>query len=147
MSSVPKDNRLYNYVKRLANKKFKSPTGVYRSSWIVKKYKSLGGKYTSGGHNSDGLKRWYKEKWVNLNSPIKHKKGQYHSCGRKSASTGKYPLCRPSKRISKKTPRTYKEISRKSLEKAKRSKKNYHRISFGGGVTRSQYYAPVKNVF
>ena len=47
MSSTPKDIELYTYVKKLANKKFKSPTGVYKSSWIVKKYKELGGKYKS----------------------------------------------------------------------------------------------------
>ena len=36
MSNNVKDLDLYNYVKELANKKFKSPSGIYRSSWIVK---------------------------------------------------------------------------------------------------------------
>ena len=72
MSSTPKDIELYTYVKKLANKKFKSPTGVYKSSWIVKKYKELGGKYkeTSKSPKLSGLKRWYKEKWVDINRPI-----------------------------------------------------------------------------
>ena len=56
--SKPIDTKLYKRVKDMADKKFKSPTGVYKSSWIVKKYKDLGGKYSSG------LKRWYKEKWI-----------------------------------------------------------------------------------
>ena len=141
--SVPTDKKLYNYVKSLANKKFKSPTGVYRSSWIVKKYKSLGGKYKSNIKSSSGLKRWYKEKWIDLNRPIK-KNGKiigYHSCGRISIKTkSKYPLCRPSKRISSKTPKTYHEISKKSLNKTKHDKKNYHRIQFGKGQHFSQYY-------
>ena len=45
--SEPIDKKLYTKVKNMASKKFKSPTGVYRSSWIVRKYKSLGGKYKS----------------------------------------------------------------------------------------------------
>jgi hypothetical protein len=143
--STPTDKQLYKYVKSLANKKFKSPTGVYKSSWIVKKYKSLGGKYSKNKNSSSGLKRWYKEKWIDLNRPIK-KQGKiigYHSCGRttsESTRTTKYPLCRPSKHISSKTPKTYHEISKKSLKKAKHDKKNYHRIQFGKGIHFSQYY-------
>jgi len=44
--SDPTDQKLYSYVKTLANKKFKSPSGIYRSSWIVKEYKKRGGKYS-----------------------------------------------------------------------------------------------------
>lgn len=142
-NSIPTDKKLYKYVKSLANKKFKSPTGVYKSSWIVKKYKSLGGKYKSinKDNKSSGLKRWYKEQWIDLNRPIK-KHGQiigYHHCGRSSQKSSKnYPLCRPSKRVSSKTPKTYHQISKKSLRKAKHEKKNYHRIQFGQGQIHSQ---------
>jgi len=126
----PKDLKLYKMVKKLADKKFKSPTGVYKSSWIVKKYKELGGKY-KGEKGSDGLKGWYKEKWVDLNRPI-DKKGNYYPCGRKSIKKGtKYPLCRPMIRVNKGTPRTYKEISEKSIRKAKREKRGAGRIIFG----------------
>ncbi len=54
-------------------------------------------------------------------------------CGRPSAKMTKlkYPLCRPSIRVTKKTPRTYKEISKKSLDKAKKQKKSKKRILFG----------------
>ena len=145
MSSDPKDKKLYNYVKQLANKKFLSKTGVYKSSWIVREYKKRGGKYsgkksTKKRSKLSGLKRWYKEKWVDLNRPIKNSKGKivnYKSCGRKSArkSNGKYPLCRPSKRINYKTPKTYRQISKKSIKKAKKEKskkRNYGNIKFGG---------------
>jgi hypothetical protein len=144
MTSQPKDTNLYNKVKNLANKKFKSKTGVYRSSWIVREYKRRGGKYTLSKPKNSGLKRWYKEKWVDLNRPIKNSKGKvigYKSCGRSNQSSKKYPLCRPSKRVSPKTPKTYKELSKKSLMRAKKQKsliKNKGNIKFGGGKT--QYY-------
>jgi hypothetical protein len=138
-SPEPVNKALYNYVKQLANKKFKSPSGIYRSSWIVKEYKRRGGKYSGKKTSSSGLKRWFKEKWVDLNRPIRNSKGKivgYKSCGRKSAnSKGKYPLCRPSKRINKGTPKTYHSISKSSLKKAKREKsriKSKGNIKFGG---------------
>lgn len=151
----PINKSLYNKVKKMADKKFASKTGIYKSSWIVKEYKRLGGKYSGKKPSvkSTGLKRWYKEKWIDLNRPIRNSQGKivgYRSCGRPSLkSKSKYPLCRPSKRVSSKTPRTYKEISRKSIVKAKREKsrvKSSSNIKFGGGKTRSQYYGKKSSV-
>lgn len=148
--SIPKDTTLYNKVKKLADKKFKSKTGVYKSSWIVKEYKRQGGKYASPKPKNSGLKRWYKEKWVDLNRPIKNSKGKvigYKSCGRSNQSTKKYPLCRPSKRVSPKTPKTYKELTKSSLSKAKKAKssiKNKGNIKFGGG--KSQYHGKKSSI-
>jgi hypothetical protein len=44
---------------------------------------------------SNGLKKWFQEKWVDIGSPKKG--GQYQECGRKSASSSKrkYPKCVP----------------------------------------------------
>ena len=42
----PADKELYSRVKQMASDKFSSPTGAYRSMWIVKKYKELGGRYS-----------------------------------------------------------------------------------------------------
>lgn len=144
MAAEPKNKRLYNYVKGLANKKFKSKSGVYRSSWIVREYKKRGGLYKNGKGSKSGLKRWYKERWVDLNRPIRNSKGKivgYKSCGRPSVkkSKTKYPLCRPSKRISPKTPRTYKQISKRSLSRAKRQKSKVkgRNIKFGGSKLKS----------
>ena len=124
--SKPLDIKLYNSVKKKANKVFTSKSGVYRSSWIVREYKKLGGKYSKSNKKSGGLKRWYKEKWVDLNRPIRNSRGKiigYKNCGRKSTKNkGSYPLCRPSKRISKKTPKTYKELGTLSIKKAKKDK-------------------------
>ena len=137
---TPKDQKLYNYVKQLANKKFKSPSGIYRSSWIVKEYKRRGGIYSGKKTSSSGLKQWFKEKWIDLNRPIRNSKGKvigYKPCGRKSSnSKEKYPLCRPSRKINKRTPQTYKSISKKNIAKAKRTKskiKNTGNIKFRGG--------------
>ncbi|NBP01630.1 MAG: hypothetical protein EBU90_16145 [Proteobacteria bacterium] len=144
----PVNQKLYNYVKSLANKKFQSKTGIYRSSWIVREYKRRGGKFKGSRPQNSGLKRWFREKWVDLNRPIKNSKGKvigYRSCGRSSVkgSKEKYPLCRPSHRITSQTPRTYKEISKSVIKKAKRDKskvRGSRNIKFGGGQTRSQYY-------
>lgn len=58
----PSNQKLYNYVKSLANKKFISKSGVYRSSWIVKEYKKRGGKYIgSRPSKQQGLRRWYRD--------------------------------------------------------------------------------------
>ena len=45
------------------------------------------------------LDRWFKEKWVDVKTGKK--------CGRGKNEKGRsYPACRPSKRVSSKTPKT-----------------------------------------
>jgi hypothetical protein len=135
MSNKPVDTKLYEKVKKLANKKFESKSGIYRSSWIVKEYLKRGGKYSGIKSKSKGLVRWYKEDWVDLNRPTST---GFAKCGRHSTNKGKYPLCRPSKRVTSKTPRTYKEISKKSIKKAKKQKskvKGSKNIQFGKGIS------------
>jgi len=125
----PTNKTLYSHVKTLANRKFKSPSGIYRSSWIVREYKKRGGKYSGSKSKSSGLKRWFKENWVDLNRPKRNSKGKiigYHKCGRKKVkSNGKYPLCRPSRRVNSKTPKTYKQLSKRSINHAKKMKAIY----------------------
>jgi hypothetical protein len=122
----PVDIKLYEKVKKMADKKFESKTGIYKSSWIVKTYKNLGGIYKGSKPRSSGLKRWYKEKWIDLNRPIKknNKIIDYEACGRSllEKKDNKYPLCRPTYKVTKKTPKTYKEISSKNITKAKKDK-------------------------
>lgn len=146
--ATPIDTELYDSIKKKADLKFKSKSGIYRSSWIVSEYKRQGGKYSGSKPKSSGLKRWYDEKWVDLNRPIKSLNGEiigYNECGRKSIqSNDSYPLCRPSKRISKDTPKTYKEISKESIEKAKKDKsvvRNSGNIRFEGGKSYPRYYS------
>ena len=44
---------------------------------------------------SNGLKKWFQEKWVDIGAPKKG--GKYQECGRKSTSSSnrKYPKCVP----------------------------------------------------
>jgi len=56
------------------------------------------------------LKRWFKEDWKDV------KTGK--ACGRKKDEKRGTPYCRPSKRISKKTPKTSAEMT--SVEKRSR---------------------------
>jgi len=149
MANEPLNKSLYKYVKNLADKKFLSKTGIYKSSWIVKEYKRRGGKYKGKkpSYKSPGLKRWYKERWVDLNRPIKNSKGKvigYKSCGRKSVkgSKDKYPLCRPLKKITSKTPKTVKSLSKRSILKAKKKKsklKHKGSVQFGGTILKCEY--------
>ena len=63
-----------------------------------------------------GLTDWFKEKWVDV------KTGK--PCGRKKSETKRkgYPACRPTKRVSSKTPKTKSEMSKRQLAKKKREK-------------------------
>jgi len=62
------------------------------------------------------LKRWFKEDWVDVRSG--------KPCGRKKGESRGTPYCRPSKRVSSKTPVTASELTpsqkRKRIEQKKR---------------------------
>lgn len=45
-----------------------------------------------------GLKKWFREKWVDLGR--KKEDGSYAECGRSDASKGKYPKCVPARKAS-----------------------------------------------
>jgi hypothetical protein len=98
---VPVDQGLYRKVKARADKIYTVPS-AYKSGWIVKTYKSLGGKYEND-NKVRSLRRWFKEKWVDIG----HKQ---------------YPVYRPTKRISKKTPLTVSEIDPKQAKRQIRLK-------------------------
>jgi len=91
----PLDKALYEKVKRMADEKYEKPS-AYKSGWIVKKYKELGGTY-SGVKTDKGLTAWYKEDW-------------------KDVGNKDYPVYRPTKRVNKDTPLTPSEIDSKNLK-------------------------------
>ena len=126
----PINKVLYASVKREANQKFLAPTSAYKSGWIVKEYKRRGGTY-SGQRSKGLLKRWFDEKWVNITQPPGAVARQ---CGRSRASTkGRYPVCRPSRRITQGTPTTTKELTKSQILSAIRRKqkvKQSGRIKF-----------------
>ena len=68
------------------------------------------------------LDRWFKEKWVDV------KTGK--PCGRQKGDGSPYPACRPSKRISSKTPKTTKEMTNRETLKFKRTKVSKKRINY-----------------
>ena len=115
MKSSPKNKKLYEKVKSEAKEKFKVWPSAYASGWVVKEYKRRSGKYSGKKSSSRGISRWYKEKWINV-----CKLPKKVSCGRSKLSKKwkkNYPYCRPSKRVSKSTPRTASEISVREIKK------------------------------
>jgi predicted metalloprotease len=61
-----------------------------------------------------------------LNRPIYNAKGKiisYEKCGRDNIKEKtKYPLCRPLTRINSRTPLTVRELTKKQISRAKKSK-------------------------
>lgn len=96
MKNEPLDKELYEEVKRLANERYVKPS-AYKSGWIVKTYKSLGGRY-SDVKTKEGLTRWFQEEWQDIGNK-------------------EYPVYRPTKRVSSKTPLLPNEISPTKLKK------------------------------
>lgn len=94
--SIPLDKELYKKAKEIADKKYDKPS-AYKSGFIVKTYKDMGGRYEDTGERK-GLKEWFKEEWADI--------------GKKA-----YPVYRPTKRVSKDTPLTPSEIDPENLKK------------------------------
>ncbi len=126
-SPKPTNMKLYNLIKAEAKKKFKVYPSVYASSYIVKQYKKHGGKYSqkkpskSRKRASTGLTRWYAEKWIDICTN--------KTCGRPTTNISNwkktYPLCRPSRRINKSTPKTVSELNKAEIKiKCSRKKRN-----------------------
>jgi hypothetical protein len=79
----------------------------------------------SGEVLKEDLRRWFKEKWVDVSRKID---GKHPPCGRKDADGDKerkgYPKCRPLKKVSKDTPKTagsYSKNEKKSMTTQKRN--------------------------
>jgi hypothetical protein len=93
---IVNDPDLYESVKKRADSVYAKPS-AYKSGWIVKTYKELGGTY-SEDNEPKKLKQWYKEKWTDV--------------GNKD-----YPVYRPTVRVNKTTPLTVPEIDPENLKK------------------------------
>lgn len=91
---VPIDNELYEKAKRKADEIYKKPS-AYKSGFIVKTYKEMGGRYRDDNEPKD-LKRWFKEEWKDIGKL-------------------EYPVYRPTKKINELTPLTPKEINKQNL--------------------------------
>ena len=114
----PANKKKWELAKKEANKVYKKPS-AYKSGFIVKKYKEMGGTFkatTKAGIDSRPLKRWFEEKWTNQHGTVGY--------------THKNDVYRPTKRVTSKTPRTWSELPKKVVDKAKRSKSKGKRAKF-----------------
>jgi hypothetical protein len=89
------NQHLYDQVKAYADTVFKKPS-AYKSGFIVKTYKDLGGTYKDDDKPKK-LKQWFHERW----SDVGHEA---------------YPVYRPTRRVNKNTPLTSPEIDPKNLK-------------------------------
>lgn len=94
----------------------------------------------SGEVLREDLRRWFKEKWVDVSRKVD---GKHPPCGRKEAKGKGYPKCRPKKKISKDTPKTagsYSSKEKKSMTSQKRrAEKKEPKIGTGNKPTFTRY--------
>jgi hypothetical protein len=107
---MDKKSNIYKKAIEMANDKYGEKSSIYRSSYIVKMYKELGGNKSlkKKKKNDDGLNRWFAEDWIQV-SPFLEK-GQKIECGGKRVSDRVGKSCRPLYRITKDTPITIPEL-------------------------------------
>jgi len=118
--AVPKDKELYERVKKTIYKKIPKHS-AYRSGLLVKTYKERYFKkhkskdaYVGKKETKKGLSRWFKEDWrTATGSKTYEKKGD---------------IFRPTKKITKKTPATMKEVGKKKIKKAEKIKAKKGRV-------------------
>tara|TARA_E500000318_G_scaffold111297_2_gene129355 strand:- start:1476 stop:1895 length:420 start_codon:yes stop_codon:yes gene_type:complete len=116
------DKKLYEMAKKDADLKYKVPS-AYKSMYIQKKYKQLGGRYKNKKRNQASTDRWRTEQWVVVSEYLNGNKKIV--CG---TSEIKNKVCRPLKRINKDTPITLPELlkihSKKDLLTLANKKRN-----------------------
>lgn len=122
MSATPTDPTLYTRVKARVYRSIPKHS-AYRSGKVVQEYKrayrrkhgSSRSPYRGSRSRSRGLSRWFNEKWRNQRGEVGYK---YKS-----------DVYRPTRRVSKRTPRTFRELSRSRLSRARREKSRTGRVS------------------
>ena len=118
----PVDPILYDTVKKEVYRKIKKHS-AYRSGIIVQQYKKrfsekYGPKkkpYSGKKTQKKGLKRWFKEKWVNQRGEVGYR---YKS-----------DIYRPSIRITKKTPLTHNELTPQEIKRGRSEKYRKKRVN------------------
>ena len=88
----------------------------------------------------EDLRRWFKEKWVDVSKKVD---GKHPPCGRKDADGKSYPKCRPSKKVSKDTPKvasSYDKKDKKAMTVQKRrAEKTEPKVGKGNKPTFTRY--------
>ena len=111
----------YKKAIKKANDTYGTKSSIYRSSYIVKTYKDLGGKISGSPKRSPkkssispkrsptkGLSRWFKEEWVQVVPYLENKNKK--ECGGEKVGKRVGKACRPLHRITKDTPITISEL-------------------------------------
>jgi len=119
--AIPRDKSLYNKVKLQVYREIPKHS-AYRSGIVVQKYKRQFNKkyphknpYIGKKTKKKGLRRWFKEKWRNQRGKVGYK---YKS-----------DVYRPTRRITKQTPRTFKELGKRRIKKARTIKYRKGRVA------------------
>lgn len=126
---MDKESPQYKKAIKKANDTYGTKSSIYRSSYIVKTYKDLGGKIRGSLKKSPrgstkksprgstkspksspkkGLSRWFKEEWVQV-VPYLEKKNK-KECGGEKVGKRVGKACRPLHRITNDTPITISEL-------------------------------------
>lgn len=121
MVNTPTDMKLYDKTKKKLYKKIPKHS-AYRSGLLVQQYKKnftekYGKKkqpYKGNLTKKRGLKRWFAEDWRNQRGEIGYKY--------------KNDVYRPKKRITKNTPKTFKELNKKQIKRARTEKYRKGRV-------------------
>jgi hypothetical protein len=120
LMNTPTDKVLYEKIKKSVFSK--NPiNSAYRSGAIVKEYKKqfkkkYGNKAPySGTKVNEGLTRWFREDWRNQRGEKGYKK--------------KGDIYRPTKTITSKTPKTFKQLTKAQITKAQKKKKAVGRVN------------------
>ena len=128
--SIPRDKKLYNKIKKTIYNKYPKHS-AYRSGILVKTYKKQyknkyknkkqyknkyknKNPYLGKKSQKTGLKRWFREKWTNQRGEVGYKY--------------KNDIYRPTKRITTKTPKTHKELTKKNIKRARSMKYRKGRV-------------------
>jgi len=109
----PSNKLLYQQVKDEIYRKYPKHS-AYRSGVLVKEYKRRGGTYITPSNPNDGLKLWFASKWLNQRGEVGYK---YKS-----------DIYRPTVKVSKDTPTTFQELTKKEIERARREKAKTGRV-------------------
>tara|TARA_R110000824_G_scaffold183534_1_gene364545 strand:+ start:196 stop:618 length:423 start_codon:yes stop_codon:yes gene_type:complete len=101
------DKSKYRKAKKKADETYKKPS-AYKSMFIQKVYKELGGRYKGKKKANASTTRWLEEKWIQVIPFLT--KNKKVICGEDNK---KSKVCRPSRRVDKKTPITIQELKKK----------------------------------
>lgn len=89
---------------------------------------------------TEDLGRWFKEKWVDVSKKVD---GKHPPCGRKDADGKSYPKCRPSKKVSKETPKVAssydKDEKKKMTQQKRRAEKKDPKVGKGNAPTMTRF--------